>query len=108
MMQPKTTVPFAGGLLLGALLTLAVAAQEPAAKLDPTQEMLAALIASQERQAIAWENLAEKGWPTPQVNQFSGDLPRHLNVNLSGNLGGHLSGSLTFDPLGGTLQVLTR
>lgn len=85
MTKPSMPVSFAGGLLLGALLTLAVAAQEPA-KPDPTQEMLAALIASQERQAAAWEKLAEMGWPAPQNNTFTGRIPDRLFVALSGDI----------------------
>ena len=50
-------------------------------------QALQALTAAQERQAAAWEKLAEKGWPTPQNNTFAGGVPDRLKVTLSGGIG---------------------
>jgi hypothetical protein len=62
-------------------------------------QALQALTAAQERQAAAWEKLAEKGWPTPQNNTynstFAGGVPRRLNVTLSGQVGTSLSGNIS-------------
>lgn len=84
---------------LGALFasTLAVlvsaqaqeAPQEPAQP-DPVIEALKALTAAQERQAAAWETLAEKGWPQPQdvrieAGTYGGRLSP-LHVQLSGGI----------------------
>lgn len=94
--------------VLGALSTTTLAllvsaqAQEPAS--DPMLEALKALTAAQERQAVAWESLAEKGWPTPQnVTVETGEYGARwspLHVTLSGGLSNNTSGYLS---LSGTI-----
>lgn len=71
--------------LAGAMaLVSATLPQDP--KRDATLEALMALTAAQERQAIAWEALAEKGWPTPIHTTLTGDVPANLRVELSGSV----------------------
>lgn len=44
---------------------------------------LESLAADQERQADAWEQLAKRGWPTPQNNTFAGGFPRSVTIDIS-------------------------
>ena len=79
-----------GALILSTTLLLSSAAQDEKPNPDPMHEALKALTAAQVRQAVAWETLAEKGWPTPQniSNSFAGgaNFPTYLNVALSGEV----------------------
>jgi len=85
-LDPKSAL--IGALILSTTLLLSSAAQDEKPNPDPMQEALKALTAAQVRQAVAWETLAEKGWPTPQniSNSFAGgvDFPGRLLVHLSG------------------------
>ena len=93
-----------GALLLSTALLLSSAAQDKKPSPDLTQEVLKALAASQERQAVAWETLARQGWPTPQSisNNFAGgaNFPRHLDVTLS-----PLMGTIALQGAAGPLHV---
>lgn len=87
-LDPKSAL--IGALILSTTLLLSSAAQDEKPNPDPMQEALKALTAAQVRQAVAWETLAEKGWPTPQniSNSFAGgvDFPALLGVHLSGRV----------------------
>jgi hypothetical protein len=76
-----------GALLVSTVFVLMSASQDKVESVDPMQTVLEALVKSQERQAAAWEKLAEKGWPTPQNTTITGSVPSYLNVRLDGDVG---------------------
>jgi hypothetical protein len=100
-LDPKSVL--VGALMLSTTLLLSSAVQDTKPNPDPMQEALKALTAAQERQAVAWETLANKGWPTPQniSNSFAGgvNFPSNLNVNLTNPFNDYvnvkLSGAVT-------------
>ena len=79
------------GLLATLALALLISARPQEAQNAPNQEALLlktleALASAQTRQAVAWETLAAKGWPTPQTMSLAGALPNILRLDLSGHL----------------------
>jgi len=79
---------------------------------DPLAEgALEKIAIALERQAAAWEHLAQQGWPRPQQLTFTGDVPSRISVDLAdtpfpiyvqldhpgGGFDVNLSGSVTVD-----------
>jgi Tfp pilus assembly protein PilV len=72
-------------IVIAVLAVQAFAQQSPAraAQQAGIAEAIELLAAATDRQAAAWEKLAERGWPTPQNYTLTGSIPRSLDVNLS-------------------------
>ena len=86
------------GLLATSSLLLVVSARSQEVQPPANQEAvllktLDALAQAQTRQAVAWEQLAAKGWPTPQNVTLQGGIPNLITLDLTGSLSVSQNGS---------------